>query len=223
MLERTRRGEANPPYHPRFTTAGKSAGPACIGRQRFEQVRLFEVEGRSGPLGLVVMNRGNRSNVSDSLGWPPKPPLNIEGMAFDLLRDVSNVGPHPKRNALGYTCPLTCQTDVATEYNDWYDREHLRDWYAFRGWFEHAATSLATRTLATYTAYDLGRSRRFFQPQAGWKARKGRLGRKRCEIFQPIPGVLLLDCVVDEGTGEALERVQAPFLPSEPCAYCGLT
>lgn len=163
----------------RFTTQG-NLQPSLHRSAEIEQVRLFEVEGET-PTWLACYESREPVEVSDSLGWTPNA-LNIEGMAFDLLRDVSNVGHTQNETRWLYVVHTDVPDDVATEYNDWYDREHLPRLVRVPGVVRARRYVACDAHPRYFTAYDLADRNAFSSPE-GLEARKTPWTEKMRNLF----------------------------------------
>ena len=163
----------------RFTTQGY-VQPTMHRSAAIERARLFEVEGET-PTWLTWYESRQPVDVSGSLGWTVNA-LNLEGMAFDLLRDVSNTGHTQDETRWLYVVHTDVPDDVATEYNDWYDREHLPRLVQVPGVVRARRYVACDAHPRYFTAYDLADRDAFSSPQ-GLEARKTPWTEKMRNLF----------------------------------------
>lgn len=163
----------------RFTTQG-NLQPSLQKSPEIERVRLFAVEGES-PSWLACYESHKRVDVSDSLEWT-KHGLNIEGMAFDLFRDVCNESHSLDETRWLYVVHTDVPDDVAAEYNDWYDREHLPRLARVPGVVRARRFVACNASPRYFTAYDLADRDAFTSPQ-GLQARKTPWTEKMRNLF----------------------------------------
>jgi hypothetical protein len=163
----------------RFTTHG-NLQPSMYRSAEIERARLFEVEGET-PSWLVWYESREPIDVSESLGWMGNA-LNLEGMAFDLLRDVSNVAHTQNETRWLYVVHTDVPDDVAAEYNDWYDREHLPRLVCVPGVVRARRYVACDAHPRYFTAYDLADRDAFSSPQ-GLQARKTPWTEKMRNLF----------------------------------------
>lgn len=163
----------------RFTTH-ENLQPNTHRSAEIERTRLFEVEGET-PSWLVWYESRTPVDVSESLGWTENA-LNLEGMAFDLLRDVSNVGHTQNETRWLYVVHTDVPDDVAAEYNDWYDREHLPRLVCVPGVVRARRYVACDAHPRYFTAYDLADRDAFSSPE-GLQARKTPWTEKMRNLF----------------------------------------
>lgn len=163
----------------RFTTQG-NLPPVMQRSVEIERARLFEVQGES-PAWLACYESRVPVDASESLGWTANA-LNIESMAFDLLRDVSNVEHTEDETRWLYVVHTDVPDDVAAEYNDWYDREHLPRLVSVPGVVRARRYVACDAHPRYFTAYDLADRDAFTSPQ-GLQARKTPWTEKMRNLF----------------------------------------
>ena len=176
----------------RFTTQG-NLRPSMQRSAEIERARLFEVEGET-PAWLACYESREPLDVSNSLGWTGNA-LNIEGMAFDLRRDVSNGGHTQNETRWLYVVHTDVPDDVAAEYNDWYDREHLPRLVRVPGVVRARRYVACDAQPRYFTAYDLADRNAFTSPQ-GLEARKTPWTEKMRNLFsntRRFTGRLIVD------------------------------
>jgi hypothetical protein len=152
----------------RFTTR-ENLRPTLRGAANGQVARLFEVEGES-PSWLAWYEGREPVSVSEAAGWTGGA-MQLEGMAFDLKRDVRNEAHRDDQIGWLYVVHTDVPDDVATEYNDWYDQEHLPRLARVPG-IVRARRFVASDAHPRYfTAYDLADRDAFTSPE-GLEARK---------------------------------------------------
>ena len=109
-------------------------------------------------------------DVFDSMGWTDNA-LELEGMAFDLCRDISNACHRYDEARWLYVVHTDVPDEVAAEYNDWYDREHLPRLARVPGVVRARRYVACDGHPRYFTAYDLADRDAFTSPQ-GLEARK---------------------------------------------------
>ena len=152
----------------RFVTE-KNLRPALRNIPDIGRARLFEVEGEA-PSWLAWYEVREPLNVSDSMGWTGDA-LQLEGMAFDLCRDVSNESHRHDETRWLYVVHTDVPDEVAAEYNDWYDREHLPRLAQVPGVVRARRYVACDGHPRYFTAYDLADRDAFTSPR-GLEARK---------------------------------------------------
>ncbi len=176
----------------RFTTQG-NLPPSMRRSLEIERARLFEVEGET-PTWLACYESRKPVDVSESLGWTGNA-LDIEGMAFELLRDISNGGHTQNETRWLYVVHTDVPDDVAAEYNDWYDREHLPRLVSVPGVVRARRYVACDAHPRYFTAYDLADRNAFTSPQ-GLEARKTPWTEKMRNLFsntRRFTGQLIVD------------------------------
>ncbi len=176
----------------RFSTHG-NLQPSMQSSPEIERARLFEVEGET-PAWLACYESRKPFDVSDSLGWTGNA-LNMAGMAFELLRDVSNEGHTQNETRWLYVVHTDVPDDVATEYTDWYDREHLPRLVRVPGVVRARRYVACDASPRFFTAYDLADRHAFTSPE-GLEARKTPWTEKMRNLFsntRRFTGRLIVD------------------------------
>jgi hypothetical protein len=163
----------------RFTTQG-NLQPSMQRSPGMERARLFEIEGETLAW-LACYESQKHVDVPDSLGWTENA-LNIEGMAFKLQRDVSNGGHTQDETRWLYVVHTDVPDDVACEYTDWYDQEHLPRLVGVPGVVRARRYVACDAHPRYFTAYDLADRDAFTSPQ-GLEARKTPWTEKMRNLF----------------------------------------
>lgn len=192
MAERSTDRSATRLLTHRFTTQG-NLQPSLQRSPEIERARLFEIEGET-PSWLACYESQKPVDVSESLRWTTHA-LNMEGMAFDLFREVSNAAHCLNETRWLYVVHTDVPDDVAQEYNDWYDREHLPRLARVPGVVRARRFVACNARPRYFTAYDLADRDAFSSPQ-GLQARKTPWTEKMRNLFsntRRFTGRLIVD------------------------------
>jgi hypothetical protein len=146
-------------------------------------IRRYHVEGAADELLSWIEDTGGfESDLSDIQTVLSSAPASKEGFAFDLVRDVG-MPPTPATPWL-YIVHTDIPPEIVTDYNAWYDEEHLPRLVTVPG-VVRARRYVADEGVSPryLTAYDLS-IRDAFESSEGLKARKTPWTERMRSLFQ---------------------------------------
>lgn len=153
----------------RFTTAANIRPALGSPEAVVDLQRLFQIEDHT-PSWLAWYETPACIAPAEIFGWPPNA-ADCEAMTFVLKRDVRNADHQPSDIGWLYVVHTDVPDDVATEYNAWYDEEHLPRLAKVPGVVRARRYVSPDAHPRYFTAYDLADRDAFTSPE-GLKARK---------------------------------------------------
>jgi hypothetical protein len=165
----------------RFDDAARTSSSARSGHAAIEQIRLYELQD-AAPKRLVWFDTAVYVPATDTVSWTSGVE-DVERMSFELRRSLQSDFADLEVAQWLYVVHTDIPSDISSEYNTWYDEEHLPRLVKVPGIIRARRYASPDQSPRYLTAYELSDRHAFTTPE-GLKARNTPWTARMRNLFQ---------------------------------------